>query len=157
MRRDGKDWWDRRDGHRACSYCGSLSPDELFAAIEAGCELGPTDKSYKVYVDLPEPNPDQMRVVSAATSKPDHGNWVQASEENRAVIEASGWTYREGEWIQFGAKGPTINAKFYFQHLSEDECMRFVDLFNAKKIKIGSPGHFYVFPFFMKRAPKIVA
>ena len=33
-----------------CSYCGSLSPALLFEAIERGDELGPTDKSYKVYV-----------------------------------------------------------------------------------------------------------
>jgi hypothetical protein len=55
-RRKGNDWWDKRDGHKACSYCGSMLPDELFAAIEAGAEIGPTDKSYKVYVDLPRAN-----------------------------------------------------------------------------------------------------
>ena len=35
---------------RTCSYCGSISPAALFEAIDAGEELGPTDKSYKVYV-----------------------------------------------------------------------------------------------------------
>ena len=29
-------------------YCGSLSPDQLFQAIEDGC-IGPTDKNYKVF------------------------------------------------------------------------------------------------------------
>lgn len=34
-----------------CSYCGSLHPDVLISRLEAGdVELGPTDKSYKVYV-----------------------------------------------------------------------------------------------------------
>ena len=34
-----------------CSYCGSMSPTQFFRAIEAGAEIGPTDKNYKVYVD----------------------------------------------------------------------------------------------------------
>lgn len=42
-----QDHW-RHDG--TCSYCGSISPDRLFAALDAGAELGPTDKNYKVYV-----------------------------------------------------------------------------------------------------------
>lgn len=41
-----KDEW--KEGR--CSWCGSMTPDALFEAITAGTELGPTDKSYKVYV-----------------------------------------------------------------------------------------------------------
>jgi hypothetical protein len=33
-----------------CSYCGSMSEDDFFSAVDAGAEIGPTDKSYKVYV-----------------------------------------------------------------------------------------------------------
>lgn len=33
-----------------CSWCGSLNPDEFMRRAEAGDELGPTGKSYKVYV-----------------------------------------------------------------------------------------------------------
>lgn len=87
------DVW-RPDG--TCSWCGSLSPDALFTAIEAGEELGPTDKSYKVYVG-------HVR-------------------------------------------------KFYFPHLSKEEQDRFIDLYNARKIRLGYPGHFYVLPFFAVRA-----
>lgn len=47
------DFWQKRDGHKACSYCGSISPEELFAAIAAGCKVTPTDKSYKIYCDVP--------------------------------------------------------------------------------------------------------
>ncbi len=42
--------------------------------------------------------------------------------------------------------------KFYFQHLSEAEKLEFLDLLNQGKIRIGSPGHFYVLPFFAVRA-----
>jgi hypothetical protein len=36
-----------------CSYCGSLSEDAFFAAIENGADLGTTDKDYKIYVTAP--------------------------------------------------------------------------------------------------------
>lgn len=42
-----EDNW-RRDG--TCSYCGSLSPELFFKAVEDGCEVGPTDKNYKLYL-----------------------------------------------------------------------------------------------------------
>ena len=42
------DHW-RKDG--TCSWCGSLSPSLFFQAIDDGCEIGPTDKAYKVYVN----------------------------------------------------------------------------------------------------------
>lgn len=35
---------------RSCSYCGSMHPDDVLAAVKAGEKLGPTDKNYKVYV-----------------------------------------------------------------------------------------------------------
>lgn len=41
-------------------------------------------------------------------------------------------------------------AKFYYQHLSEDQKREFVDLLNAKKIKIGYPGYLYSRPFFIE-------
>ncbi|MCW2758043.1 MAG: hypothetical protein JWO46_1789 [Nocardioidaceae bacterium] len=46
-----------RKGHglvgqaRGCSYCGSMSPDDFMEAVRTGVEIGPTDKSYKLYVD----------------------------------------------------------------------------------------------------------
>ena len=41
------DFWRADD---TCSYCGSMSATAFFAAIETGLSIGPTDKSYKVYV-----------------------------------------------------------------------------------------------------------
>lgn len=144
-------WFERRPGAgRQCSYCGSLHPDDLFTAIEAGCQLGPTDKSYKVYVDLVEPNPDEERVFSVANHKPDGDGWQEVTEESRQTIERDGWTFRPGDWFRTGRRGPTIHGKFYFQHLDDAEAQRFVDLYNAKKMNIGYPGHFYRLPFFMR-------
>ncbi len=88
----------RGSSRPVCSFCGSVSGDELMAYIEAGGELTPTDKDYKAYL--------------------------------------SG------------------HAKFYYQHLSEEQGRRFVDLVNEGKVKLAYPGHFYVRPFFMAPASK---
>ena len=44
---DVEDTWGEDN---TCSYCGSLNPDEVFKRIEAGEEIIPTDKSYKIYI-----------------------------------------------------------------------------------------------------------
>lgn len=45
------DIWQNRSGRHACSYCGSLHPDEFMELVRTGAaELGPTDKNYKVYI-----------------------------------------------------------------------------------------------------------
>lgn len=97
---NGEATW-RDDG--TCSYCGSLRPDLLFAQIERGAKIGPTDKSYKIYVDL-------------------IGHQVRGA------------------------------GKFYFQHLSDEEQTRFIELINTKAMNIGFPGHFYVLPYFARPA-----
>jgi hypothetical protein len=42
-----------------------------------------------------------------------------------------------------------IHAKFYFQHLSKEQMLEFIELLNAKRVKIGYPGHFYTRPYFI--------
>lgn len=83
---------------RGCSYCGSLPPDDFMAAVRDGCEIGPTDKNYKAYINL-----------------------------------------------------PTGEAKFYFQHLSDDQRREFIALLNERprRVAIGYPGHFYRLPYFI--------
>lgn len=94
------DEWQTRGNGKACSYCGSMNPDEVLRLIEAGeCKITPTDKNYKIYV----------------------------------------------------SHAGNSNAKFYFQHFSQEQKERFVQLYNEKKISLDSPGHFYVLPFFMAR------
>lgn len=45
------------------------------------------------------------------------------------------------------------HRKFYFPHLSVEQMKRFVDLVNAKTLRLAFPGHFYVRPFFMAQVP----
>lgn len=98
-RTPNQDRWQRMTGARdlhSCSYCGSLAPDEFMQAVRDGCEIGPTDKSYKAYVE-----------------------------------------------------GLGTFAKFYYQHLSVEQRIEFIDLYNDRTMNIGYPGHFYQLPFFM--------
>jgi len=87
------DTWRDDRGKLYCGHCGSLHPLAFMRAVSNGVKLGPTDKSYKVYV----------------------GN----------------------------------DAKFYFQHLSVDDRIVFIELLNAKVPNIGEPGYFYTRPFFI--------
>ena len=89
---------------RSCSWCGSMSPELLFEAIEAGCKLTPTDKNYKLYID-------------------GIANVFYVPNNN--------------------------HSKFYFQHFSKEQCIKFIELSNDNKLKLGYPGYFYVIPFFM--------
>jgi len=41
------------------------------------------------------------------------------------------------------------SGKFYFQHLSEPQMLRFIELYNSQTMKVAYPGYFYVSPFFM--------
>lgn len=49
------------------------------------------------------------------------------------------------------------SVKFYFYHLSDEQKNEFIDLLNAKKLTIGSPGYFYALPFFIgtKKAEEV--
>ncbi len=135
-----------------CTYCGSLSQDLFFEAIEAGCELGPTDKDYKVYVRRPDPAAGSPRVVGSANFRPDWGDgWTLVTEENRASFPSGGLSPRVGAWVQVAPTPDTKQDKFYFQHLDDDGRTRFVELLNARVLNIGVPGHFYVMPFFARR------
>lgn len=141
------------ESDHTCSFCGSLSPDKFFEAVEAGCQVGPTDKSYKAYIDLPHPDPEGLRVVGSrmATEHPGDG-WHEATPEFCERYDWQPWAEprRPGErmYCTLGRNGASIHAKFYFQHLDDAGRQRFVQLYNERKMNLGYPGHFYTRPFF---------
>jgi hypothetical protein len=101
---------------------------------EKTIELGPTDKSYKIYLQNKagpklkqsyRKDCDMGKPGSKCTGPDDCVHWVTEEQDH---------------------------GKFYFQHLSEEQMKRFVDLYNDQTIKCGYPGYFYVNPFFMKSA-----
>jgi hypothetical protein len=127
----GVEFPDNWHADGTCSYCGSMSQAALLPRLLAGdVELTPTDKSYKVYVrnnggaPLMQSYRDCPR--DAGCTGPD---------------DCAHWVTRE-----------TSQAKFYFQHLDEHGRSEFIRLYNERKLKLGEPGHFYVLPYFCKRA-----
>lgn len=132
----------REDG--TCSFCGSLNPDQFMSHVEAGTELGPTDKNYKVYIDVPN------RDVGKPVFTQGHTNPTPADVE-RMKADPTWAEVRPRVWERTQPAGPIMHAKFYFQHLTPSQCVRFVELLNAGKVKIGEPGRFYVMPFFISR------
>src|SRR6478736_1690914 len=65
-------------------------------------------------------------------------------KDYKVYVENDGGLYFMG-----GMAGGT--SKFYFQHLTKDQRIRFLTLLNEKKIKLRDPGFFYVLPFFAVR------
>lgn len=141
----GKDFWSKNDGLLACSYCGSLPPDKFFEAVEQGCEVIPTDKNYKAYIVVPNPIAGQQVVRSSMTGPVWDRQTGALLREDATEEEKRTGTY---ERKTYGPAGETRQAKFYFQHLSAADQQRFIDLLNAKKMRLGMPGHFYRRPFF---------
>ena len=124
---DGRAVWTMDD---SCSYCGSLHPDLLMERLEAGTvTLDPTDKSYKIYVHA---NPGSEQFIT----------YYRDSEFDPGGGDPSKWIW---------TSKPASQCKFYFQHLSNDQMLRFIELLNDKKLKLNYPGHFYVTPFFISR------
>jgi hypothetical protein len=102
------------------------------ARLEAGdVILVPTDKNYKVYVKNDGGEPFKQTFRTDEPSKP--------GEIMKDPMDQSKWTWTTQE---------TSQTKFYFQHLSEEQRKRFVELLNTKKIKLDYPGYFYRLPFF---------
>lgn len=146
--------WRLERGLRTCSYCGSMHPDEFMAAVEAGARVTPTDKNYKVYIDVPESEPDQMTVTTSIS-------WVPTADEiargvyqkfTRDLVRRHGLPERYTDrWGRMTPRGDNRHMKHYFQHLSDEQRTRFVELMNAGTMTIAMPGHFYTLPFFARR------
>jgi hypothetical protein len=136
--------------HQACSYCGSMHPDELMALVEQGALITPTDESYKIYVEVPHLMAGRDIQVGTVTG-PTHDYLGKPMFENITPEEkAAGYVHR-----QRIAKAPAFKTeKFYFQHLSDEQKARFVELINTKVVMFAHPGHFYVIPYFMRAEPK---
>lgn len=143
-----------------CSYCGSLNPDVLFKAIEAGYTIDPTDKNYKIYIHRPNPNADKPAIIASSNAAEAPGdNWIFLTKQNIASL-CAGFSKQDYDyaqqwnldrWVMISKHPPMKQDKFYFQHFTEEECQKFIELYNSRKMKLGYPGRFYVSPFFARR------
>lgn len=134
----------------SCSYCGSLNPDRFMQLVREGWWVDPTDKPYKVYLAVPL---DDEQIAMARQRWMD-GPFVSRVREAAAADTADNVDAAvEHEWQQMPAASGhgQVVAKVYLQHLSEQQRDEFVALANAKTMRIGDPGYFYVLPFFCRR------
>lgn len=165
--RTGEAEWKLRDGQLCCTFCGSLHPDVFMQAVRDGVLIGPTDKNYKAYIDLPNRSRGKPTIyTSAYTDKDLSGEeyiklrwWNFLFLPLRRVEKKSIFRkYVEHilfgdqlytRWVKIEPAHGTVHHKFYYQHLSRMQRSEFVALLNEKKINIGYPGHFYSLPFFI--------
>lgn len=127
--------YENKPDDQTCDYCGSIFGDAFMARLEAGdVTLDPTDKSYKVYVHNDGGAPFLQAYRIDQPSKP--------GEVMKDPMDQSKW-----EW----ATRERQECKFYFQHLSEEQKRRFVELLNAKKLRLNYPGRFYRLPYFIQQ------
>jgi len=112
------------------------------ARVETGdVLLGSTDKNYKVYVKN-HGGEKFKQTYRDCYNAPDK----DTNPCNVGPDECTHWVTRE-----------TDNTKFYFQHLSESQKMRFIELLNEKKLKFQGDYEFYVLPFFITTKAKQIA
>ena len=152
----------RGDDWGTCTYCGSISPEKLMEFVAAGVEVGPCDKSYKFYLDVPNPDPSKLFVHSAVgggtkTEPPKplfngdqpYIEWKDLTPEQLEIAERDGFGPMKGydppHYISFGTN-TTLHAKFYTPHfeLNRELGSEFAQLWIDKKIRWGYPGYPYV-------------
>lgn len=134
----------------SCSFCGSLNPDRFMELVTEGWVVGPTDKSYKAYLESPLTDDEKaarrekwMTGDSIAQALRRGGERDGKTPEQIQADLTVEWDRQASGWLH-GSQ----TAKFYYQHLSEAQRDEFIDLINTKRMAIGYPGHFYVLPFF---------
>lgn len=114
----------RGEHFRTCTYCGSISPDDLAAEPDWQAEWA--DRKYgwphKFYVSVPNRNPAQRFIIGATTGSPTSlavGEWVRA-DEIPADVNVEGWEDARSsyQWFSIGTR-PQHHAKFYTVHLAD--------------------------------------
>lgn len=145
------DFWSGNRGYRACSYCGSLHPDDFMKHVREGTgKIVPTDKNYKAYLEYPDPQVGKLQVVGTSNAKERPGEkWVQCIQEHIDTYGDQGLALELGEWILIMPRAATRTEKFYFQHFSQEQMQELISLVNAKKVLFDYPGRFYRLPYFM--------
>jgi hypothetical protein len=102
-RRPADERWPQGIPYRTCSYCGSIHPEDLLAALAAGAELHGADWKlgwpHKFYIEnIPNPNRDALAEVGMKSYPGPDGERVHESI--------------------YGAQG-NFNSKWYNVHLMD--------------------------------------
>lgn len=126
----GWDWREpvRGEHFRRCSYCGGMHPEDL-AAEQEWLRMSWADMKYgwphKLYVDVPNRDPERLYVRSASNTAPSMGadryvEWDELTDEQREVVRRDGWDGpdRVSRFFEFGTH-PAHFGKFYTIHLGD--------------------------------------
>lgn len=144
-----RDHWGVRDGYRACSYCGSMHPDDLFAHIEAGtCKISGTDKNYKIYVDVAHPDKGKPAIFSSCSHKTPGYVFLTKELCDQRGLDSYARAEYVGEYVKIEPHHGNAHAKFYYQHFDEAQQQRFIELYNAKKLPLEPQFGLYRKPYF---------
>jgi hypothetical protein len=131
----GWSWDEPRHGEHfhTCSYCGSISPDDLVAESSWRAEWA--DMKYgwphKFYVHILNRNPDRLFVIGSANGGaaieynpgPRYIRWDDLTAEQLEVCRLEGYPMRDGykpQWIMLGTRTDHF-GKFYTTHLQDPE------------------------------------
>lgn len=133
----------------SCSFCGSLNPDRFMELVREGWIVGPTDKSYKAYLDQPATD-EEKRAKKERWLASDIGQALKRAAEAEGktpgqVVEELERAY-QAENPMADSAGQT--AKFYYQHLGAEQQAEFIEIHNSGRMRVGYPGHFYARPYF---------
>ena len=110
---------------RSCSYCGSIHPEDLMAALDKGARMGGSDWKYgwphKFYVyDIPNPNEGKLVQMGSISCGGDFktGEPRQPTEDERKRYtgwEQDGRGFWSGKLIE--PDKATTHGKWYNVHL----------------------------------------
>lgn len=89
---------------------------------------------------------DQFRQLNGGSATCTYCGSISESDLFKAIEEQREITPTDKNYKVY--VGPS--GKFYFQHLSHEGQLHFINLVNEKKVKFGEPGYLYVLPYFMK-------
>jgi hypothetical protein len=77
-----------------CSYCGSAEPGWLMGKLEvAAVELGPTDKSYKVYLKSLTPDPAPNKFYFQHLSPEQQARFIRMMNDHTLILGHPGHFY----------------------------------------------------------------
>lgn len=115
-----------------CTYCGSMPADAFMEAVRTGVEIGATDKSYKFYVSgLPLGEPT-LRCTSSSNHRGiDFRPYNELTKPEKRAVKAAGYGKRKDQFFGGFQTYTTYEAKFYTQHLSEEQGWEFAELRKA--------------------------
>ena len=131
--------WSQREGLLACSFCGSMHPSEVVAALKAGATISFADQKYgwqhKIYLDnIANPNAGERKEYCSTSRSLDNPmsdelressgyEKAQLREEiSKTVVDGVVVREHSVKWLDYKKYSPapaTMTKKFYTVHLKD--------------------------------------